>query len=101
MKIWSPERDLEGEIYGQAPVQAEGTVRGHPFYFRARHDGWSFDIGPDPIGGTNVIFSRESDYGEPRGFEASWMEHDEALGFLLRCVDEFLAEEPTNPGSSE
>jgi len=25
-----------------APVQAEGTIRGKPFYFRARHGSWSF-----------------------------------------------------------
>ncbi len=35
-----------------APVQAEGTVDGRPFYFRARHDEWTFSVaevaGVDP-----------------------------------------------------
>jgi hypothetical protein len=29
---------------GAAPVQAEGTVAGHPFYVRARHDEWTFSV---------------------------------------------------------
>ena len=35
-----------------APVQAEGTVAGRPFYFRARHEEWTFAVaeatGVDP-----------------------------------------------------
>lgn len=29
---------------GVCPVQAEGTINGKPFYFRARHGKWSLDI---------------------------------------------------------
>jgi len=31
-----------------APVQAEGTIRGKPFYFRARHGSWSFAAAKKP-----------------------------------------------------
>ena len=36
--------DLACEIYGQHPVQAEGLVQGHPFYFRAKWDFWTFTV---------------------------------------------------------
>lgn len=36
--------DLACDIYGQHPVQAEGRVRGHPFYFRAKWDFWTFTV---------------------------------------------------------
>jgi hypothetical protein len=41
-----------------APVQAEGTVGGRPFYFRARHDEGSFAVA-------------EVDGVDPADFEAS------------------------------
>jgi hypothetical protein len=31
-----------------APAQAEGTIRGKPFYFRARHGSWSFAAAMKP-----------------------------------------------------
>lgn len=30
---------------GNCPVQAEGTIDGKPFYFRARGSSWSMSIG--------------------------------------------------------
>jgi hypothetical protein len=43
---------LDGLIQGYIPVQAEGWVKGHPFYFRARYGNWifvvSFDAAIDP-----------------------------------------------------
>lgn len=38
--------DLTGEVYGLAPVQAEGRVWGQEFYFRARNKHWTFVIAP-------------------------------------------------------
>ena len=37
-------------IGGACPTQAEGTVNGIPFYFRARSGAWDFTIGSDPVG---------------------------------------------------
>jgi hypothetical protein len=31
-----------------APVQAEGTVAGRPFYFRSRHEEWTFSVAEQP-----------------------------------------------------
>lgn len=36
-------------IGGNCPVQAEGTINGEPFYFRARWDHWSLGVGGDPV----------------------------------------------------
>lgn len=38
------------DIGGWCPVQAEGTVFGTPFYFRARHESYFFGVGNDPVG---------------------------------------------------
>jgi hypothetical protein len=40
----APELDASFEVYGNCPVQGVGTVLGRDLYFRARHDGWSFDV---------------------------------------------------------
>src|SRR5687768_4835444 len=42
--VTAPEFDATFEVYGHGPVQAFGTVLGRELYFRARHDGWSFDV---------------------------------------------------------
>ncbi len=40
-----PELQLEGVFTSSsAPVQAEGHIAGIPFYFRARHNSWSFAV---------------------------------------------------------
>jgi hypothetical protein len=36
----------------------------------------------------NLVYYKESDYGQGE-FEASWMPHKEALGFILSCVREY------------
>ena len=39
-------------IGGYCPCQAEGTMNGYPFYFRARHGDWQLDVaevGGDPV----------------------------------------------------
>lgn len=54
-------------IGGACPVQAEGTVDGIPFYFRARGNGWSLSIGVDPIGvscGFAVLCSKHTHAGD-------------------------------------
>ena len=33
---------------GSCPVQAEGTINGREFYFRARADRWTLHIGKNP-----------------------------------------------------
>lgn len=68
-------------ISGQCPVQAEGEVDGFSFYFRARGNHWSFEIG-------NNEWYREERYGD-KPFEAGWMTHEEALILIERAANEF------------
>jgi hypothetical protein len=82
-----------------APVQAEGTILGKPFYFRARHEHWSFAVsenpGVDPIDiqtpeqGSAHGFFAEEEYGE-ESFAASHMPLEEAERIIGRCADMYL-----------
>lgn len=42
--VAAPKFDAAFKVYGNCPVQGCGTVLGRDLYFRARHDGWSFDV---------------------------------------------------------
>lgn len=74
-------------IGGNCPVQAEGTFDGHEFYFRARGDAWSVDIGPEETWHGNGCWSTGGTYGS--GFDAGWMHRHEALGFICQAVDTY------------
>jgi len=67
-------------IGGNCPVQAEGTINGSEFYFRARGQHWTMGIG-----GSDVILKpawyRERPYGDGP-FDAGWMTEQEALNFI-------------------
>ena len=88
--VTAPEFDATFEVYGNCPVQGFGTVLGRELYFRARHDGWSFDVadsaGRLPSDGymNSDGFYRESDYPN-----AGWMPHVEAVKIITRCLREF------------
>ncbi|WP_422927250.1 hypothetical protein [Singulisphaera sp. PoT] len=102
-------------IYGLAPVQADGRLAGHPFYFRARHDFWTFtlctnaDIDPSCINppeenqvglfrdGEYEGYELAGDYGSPRGHEASFMPYAEAERLIRECAARYLRES-NDPG---
>lgn len=73
-------------IGGACPVQAEGTVNGKPFYFRARGAAWRMNIGGDD---SQLVLVPEWTYGEAYGneaFAAGWMSEDEARAFIWRAA---------------
>jgi hypothetical protein len=81
-------------IGGNCPVQAEGTIDGKPFYFRARGRGWSIGIGGNPIGHPRDM--READ--RPDWYvecfytswpNAGWMTEDEARRLIEWCAGEY------------
>ena len=102
--------DLEGHLYGRAPIQCDGQLRGHPYYFRARHSGWSFtlclnaDVDPSVLreGHAPGFFDdREyrgyalwGDYGTE--FEASYMAYDAAEEIVRQCAARFLADDASS-----
>ncbi len=82
-----------------APVQAEGTVGGKPFYFRSRHEYWSFSVSEDPnVDPVDIDSSKqasthgfflEEKYGD-ESFAASYMPLDEAERIIRRCAETYI-----------
>jgi len=82
---------------GNCPVQAEGTVDGIPFYFRARGTHWSMSIGEDPVGiscGYKGGWHKEAEYGD-EAYEAGWMSVEEARQFIYQCAEEYMKSKKT------
>lgn len=77
---------------GNCPVQAEGMVDGQTFYFRARGDAWSLDIGPEDTWHGDGAWRIDGDYGS--GFDAGWMHKHEALGFMVEGIAAYRAARP-------
>lgn len=81
-------------IGGNCPVQAEGTINGAPFYFRARGDSWSIEIGggyvlEDASKGIPASgFYLKRDYGDGP-YDAGWMPVEEACGFIAEAAAEY------------
>lgn len=82
-------------IGGNCPVQAEGTVNGKPFYFRARGAHWSMSIGGEDVVG-DPEWSHEEDYGDS-AFAAGWMPESEARGFIAKAAS-LYSESPDDDG---
>lgn len=79
---------------GMCPVQAEGTIDGVPFYFRARGEHWKFSAGIDPVKislGWAEGFFREEEWGDGP-FSAGYMPLDEAQKIIEKCAAEFQQE---------
>jgi hypothetical protein len=85
--VTAPDFDAAFEVYSQAPVQAFGSVLGRKLHFRARHDGWSFDVA-DRAGNLPSDGYRDSDgfYCEGNFPNASWMPLAEAVRIIERCL---------------
>lgn len=77
-------------IGGNCPVQAEGTVGGQEFYFRARGDSWSIGIGGDVV--LDPEWGYEEDWGDGP-YDAGWMPQHVALQMIGKAVG-LYAENP-------
>lgn len=108
--LYKPKLNLEGTICGLSPVQAEGTINGHSFYFRARHDEWSFAISEatdiDPVdiedieSGEKHGFFKEDSFGKKGGESASYMPLDKAESIILACCSEYIFRNNTKKNKS-
>jgi hypothetical protein len=99
-KISNALLQLNCEIWGNAPVQALGTVAGREFYFRARHTEWTFEVATDdgdlPTDiGAEAVFFREGKHEN-----ASWMPLEEAVAIIKRNALEYVTASgrPTSDG---
>src|SRR5688572_10901218 len=93
---------MEGLLYNftttAAPVQAEGTVCGRPFYFRASHSSWTFaaarnpNLDPEalvlPGRGSSEVFLIEGKFGK-----ASYMSLSRARKLIESCAEVYLREQ--------
>lgn len=84
------------EIVGNCPVQADGMIDGHEFYFRARGQRWGIWIATgralDILDPGNWFY--EEAYGtEP--FAAGWMEESEARAFIEQAAVRWRAGDQT------
>ncbi|MEO6811890.1 MAG: hypothetical protein ABI353_22505 [Isosphaeraceae bacterium] len=88
--VKAAEFDASFEVYGVAPVQAFGTVLDRELYFRARHDGWSFDVADRTCHLPSDGY-RDSDgfYREGNYPNASYMPLPEAVEIIRRCLREY------------
>lgn len=74
-----------------APVQVEGSVDGHPFYYRARGAGWSFEVYKDAdcddiqwsTGYSNGVYA---EYNKAMAAPLPWSDEHNAL--LVRLLEE-------------
>ncbi|MBY5551067.1 hypothetical protein HFO61_30450 [Rhizobium leguminosarum] len=88
-------------IGGSVPVQAEGTIDGRAFYFRARGSQWSLDIGVD----ANTAFDANPIplwwHVEPWGEwpDAGYMPEDVALAMIDKAVALYREQQPQEIGS--
>lgn len=73
-------------LSGLCPVQSQGLIDGHPYYFRARHDKWSIRIAKNKSFDTDIAvddpfaWEHREKYGEEP--EAGYMPFIEALEFI-------------------
>lgn len=71
---------------GFCPVQAEGTIEGEEFYFRARGERWSIGIGGDVV--AKPDWYHEQPYGD-EPFAAGYMDLDEARAFIEEAAERY------------
>lgn len=94
---------LSGFLSGYCPVQGEGFLDGKPWYFRARHDGWSFSVAEsteiDPI---DVRWYKAAGwYYEGDYDNASWMAYEDAWDIIKACVEKYFKNEGYTGESSD
>jgi hypothetical protein len=87
-------------IGGNCPVQAQGTVDGFPFYFRARGEHWTMTISHSKDTPQEDLWSGSEHvwhYGEYYGTwpEAGWMEESEARALIDKAAALFRQGEQT------
>lgn len=80
---------------GNCPVQAEGFVNGAPFYFRARHEHWSFGVGSDPVDGDGFYVRQR--YVDGQG-DAGWMSEEEARAVIEVAAKMYATLNPRTGG---
>lgn len=84
-----------GMLEGFCPVQGYGHVDTFNWYFRARHESWSFETYSAPFGPHGelpeeeaIVWETRADYGTET-FDASWMPFSDAWRFIEESIAAF------------
>lgn len=80
-----------GPCEGNCPVQSEGFIDDHPYYFRSRGSHWTFDVSApdgDAVAGPSV-YSKAAFVGPWPA--AGWLPEKDAEKIVADCVAEFKA----------
>ena len=80
-------------------MQAEGTIAGNPFYFRARWDEWAFSVAEteevDAVDMQSMANAEEFGFvatgTTADSYDASWMDLSEAESIIRKCSVQYLA----------
>lgn len=83
-------------IGGNCPVQAEGTIDGKRFYFRARGEHWSMEVHPTSTDDyvtwprDDAEWMHEEEWGDEQ-YAAGWMPEDVALEMINKAAGLYRA----------
>jgi len=87
------EEGVDVPFGGACPVQGEGTLDGHPVYYRSRGTSWSFEVWEKGTPWTNclpegdpIFCCVESKYEWPN---AGWIEASESMANIKKAVELF------------
>lgn len=89
-QVTDSQLQLEYEIWGEGPLQALGAILGREFYFRSRHDEWSFEVAldngdlPSDVG-AEPVFYRTGNFEN-----ASNMPIETGITIIRRLATEFV-----------
>lgn len=80
-------------LSGWTPVQAEGKLDGHYFYFRARGSYWRFELGGNEQRTRSPRWWHEEPWPSVTGFEAGYMSDEDAVCCILKAIELFRNED--------
>jgi hypothetical protein len=100
LEFENAELKLKCKIYGSAPVQAEGTINSFPFYFRSRHDTWTFSISENPnVDPVNIEMAEQGNIfgyfakgqiGKEWEYLASYLDEAAVKDIIQKCCKDYL-----------
>jgi hypothetical protein len=103
--VLAPAFDVH-HLGGLCPVQAEGTVNGHRFFFRARGARWRMYVAGQPGEHTDPMGKDGWLFEEPYGTwpDAGYMDQSTAQACIQRSLNAWMARaastDPAHPTSS-
>lgn len=94
------------ELGGNCPVQAEGTIDGKRFYFRARGKHWTMEIHPTAEGDylswpeDRAEWRYKEDWGSEE-YGAGWMPEEEARELIAKAAELYRSQGKAPEASPE